>query len=110
MWNSPWPNDKIVRILILLSIMCLTFIGNVYILFELLCRRHRHRTRLHIFIVNLAIGDLTIFFCTMTSELFILIFDHRWILGNFACKLTLYLQVVTLASTTFINVAMTYDR
>ncbi|CAF0744115.1 unnamed protein product [Adineta ricciae] len=46
----------------------------------------------------------------MTSELFLLVFDQEWILGNLACKLTLYSQVVTLASTTFINVAMTYDR
>jgi neuropeptide S receptor 1 len=46
----------------------------------------------------------------MTSELFLLIHDQEWILGNLACKLTLYIQVVTIASTTFINVAMTYDR
>jgi neuropeptide S receptor 1 len=105
-----WPMDKIIRIFILTIIMCITLIGNSYILLELFCRRHRHRTRLHLFILNLAIGDLTICLCTMTSELFLLIFDQEWILGNLACKLILYIQVVTLASTTFINVAMTYDR
>jgi neuropeptide S receptor 1 len=105
-----WSTDKIIRILILTSIMCVTLMGNVYIIFELFCRRHRHRTRLHLFILNLAIGDLAICFWTMTSELFLLIFDQKWILGNIACKLTLYIQVVTIASTTFINVAMTYDR
>jgi neuropeptide S receptor 1 len=105
-----WPTDKIIRIFILIIIMCITLIGNSYVLFELFIRRRRHRTRLHIFILNLAIGDLTICLCTMTSELFLLIFDQEWILGNIACKLTLYIQVVTLASTTFINVAMTYDR
>jgi neuropeptide S receptor 1 len=105
-----WPMDKILRIFILSIIMCITLIGNSYILLELFCRRHRYRTRLHLFILNLAIGDLTICLCTMTSELFLLIFDQEWILGNLACKLILYIQVVTLASTTFINVAMTYDR
>ncbi|UJR14597.1 hypothetical protein I4U23_001592 [Adineta vaga] len=105
-----WSADKIIRIFILSIIMCITLIGNSYIIFELLCRRRRHRTRLHLFILNLAIGDLTICCCTMTSELFLLIFDQEWILGNLACKVTLYIQVVTLASTTFINVAMTYDR
>jgi neuropeptide S receptor 1 len=105
-----WPNNKIIRIVILIIIMCITLIGNSYIIFELFCRRRRHRTRLHLFILNLAIGDLTICLCTMTSELFLLIFDQEWVLGNLACKLTLYIQVVTLASTTFINVAMTYDR
>jgi neuropeptide S receptor len=105
-----WPTDKIIRIFILTSIMCLTLVGNIYILIELFFRRQRYRTRLHYFIVNLAIGDLTIFLCTMTSELYLLIYDQQWILGNLACKLTLYIQVITIASTTFINVAMTYDR
>jgi neuropeptide S receptor 1 len=105
-----WPTDKCIRIFILSSIMCTTLVGNIYIIFELFCRRHRQRTRLHLFIFNLAIGDLTICFWTMTSELFLLIYDQEWILGNLACKLTLYIQVVTIASTTFINVAMTYDR
>jgi neuropeptide S receptor 1 len=105
-----WPMNKIIRIFILTMIMCITLIGNSYIIFELFIRRRQHRTRLHLFILNLAIGDLTICICTMTSELFLLIFDQEWILGNLACKLSFYIQVVTLASTTFINVAMTYDR
>ncbi|CAF4409343.1 unnamed protein product, partial [Rotaria magnacalcarata] len=104
-----WSTDKKIRIFILTIIICITLIGNSYIIFKLLYNR-RHRTRLQLFILNLAIGDLTICLCTMTSELFLLIFDQQWILGNVACKLTLYIQVVTLASTTFINVAMTYDR
>lgn len=104
-----WSTDKGIRISVLIIIMFITLIGNSYIIFELLCHR-RHRTRLQLFILNLAIGDLTICLCTMTSELFLLIFDQEWILGNVACKLTLYIQVVTLASTTFINLAMTHDR
>lgn len=109
-FHQQWSKDKIIRIVILTIIMFMTLVGNYYIIFELFCRRRRHRTRLHLFILNLAIGDLTICLCTMTSELFLLIFDQEWILGNFACKFVLYIQVVTLASTTFINVAMTYDR
>ncbi|CAF2746753.1 unnamed protein product [Rotaria sp. Silwood2] len=103
-----WSTDKYIRIFVLTSIMFITLVGNIYIIFKLIF--HHHRTRLQLFILNLAIGDLTICFCTMTSELFLLIYDQEWILGNIACKLTLYIQVVTLASTTFINVAMTYDR
>ncbi|UJR32163.1 hypothetical protein I4U23_019630 [Adineta vaga] len=108
MFYHQWSTDKFLRIFILSSILCLTLFGNIYILFELLY--HRHRTRLHLFIFNLAIGDLTICCCTMTSELFLILYDQEWILGNIACKLTLYIQIVTIASTTFINVAMTYDR
>ncbi|CAF3641963.1 unnamed protein product [Rotaria socialis] len=105
-----WPMDKFIRISILVMIMFITLVGNIYIIFKLSYHRQRHRTRLQIFILNLAIGDLAICYCTMTSELFLLIYDQQWILGNVACKLILYIQVVTLASTTFINVAMTYDR
>lgn len=105
-----WSNDKFLRVLLLTIIICLTLIGNLYIILEFLSRRRRRRTRLHLFIFHLAIGDLTICFCTMTSELFLLIYDQEWILGNFACKLTLYIQVVTLASTVFISMTMTYDR
>ena len=103
-----WSGDKFLRVLLLTIIMCVTLIGNLYVILELVARRHR--TRLHLFIVHLAIGDLTICFCTMTSELFLLIYDQEWILGNLACKLTLYIQVVTIASTVFISMAMTYDR
>ena len=105
-----WTMDKILRIFILSIIMCVTLIGNSYVIFELFCRRRRHLTRLHFFILNLALGDLTICLCSMTTELFLLIYDQEWILGNLTCKLSLYIQVVTIASTTFINVAMTYDR
>ena len=102
--------DKFMRIFILICIMCITLIGNIYIILKLFCRRHHHRTRLHLFILNLAIGDLAICFCTMTSKLFLIIYDQEWILGNVACKLTLYIQIVTIVSTSFIHVAMTYDR
>jgi len=37
-------------------------------------------------------------------------FDKAWILGFVACKLLLYAQIVTLASTTFILTAMSFDR
>ncbi|CAN7985396.1 unnamed protein product, partial [Ixodes hexagonus] len=33
-----------------------------------------------------------------------------WVLGGFACKAIVYLQMVTLASTTFILTSMSYDR
>ncbi|CAF0764540.1 unnamed protein product [Adineta ricciae] len=108
MLHQQWSIDKFLRIFILSVIICLTVIGNLYIV--LLLSFRRRRTRLHLFILNLAFGDLAICCCTMTSELFLLIYDQEWILGNIACKLTLYIQVVTIASTTFINVAMTYDR
>jgi len=37
-------------------------------------------------------------------------FDKAWILGAVLCKLLLYGQIVTLASTTFILTSMSLDR
>lgn len=108
MFYDQWSMDKFIRIAVLVMIMCITLVGNIYIIFKLLFQRHR--TRLQLFILNLAFGDLTICCCTMTAELFLLVYDQEWILGNVACKVILYIQVVTLASTTFINVAMTHER
>jgi len=38
------------------------------------------------------------------------VFDKAWILGAVLCKLLLYGQIVTLASTTFILTSMSLDR
>jgi len=37
-------------------------------------------------------------------------FDKAWVLGAVMCKVVLYVQIVTLASTTFILTAMSVDR
>ena len=39
-----------------------------------------------------------------------MVFNEEWVLGPVACKVLLYVQIVTLASTTFILVAMSLDR
>ena len=64
---------------------------------------------MNIFIINLAIGDLTVCFATMTTEILFVAFGE-WVLGAFGCKLLTYLQVVTLSSTTFILTTMGFDR
>jgi len=38
------------------------------------------------------------------------VFDKAWVLGAALCKLLLYGQIVTLASTTFILTSMSLDR
>ncbi|KAL3841893.1 hypothetical protein ACJMK2_019984 [Sinanodonta woodiana] len=105
-----WTPDVIQRIASLVFIMILTFAGNTAILIVLNRSRYRKRySRVNIFIINLAVGDLTVCFVTMTTEILFVAFGE-WVLGAAACKILTYAQVVTLASTTFILTAMSFDR
>ena len=53
----------------LVPLMVVTLLGNVVIIVVLtFSRRHNISSRVNIFIINLAIGDLTVLTCTMTTE------------------------------------------
>ncbi|KAL4224595.1 hypothetical protein ACF0H5_015294 [Mactra antiquata] len=105
-----WTADVIQRVVSIVIIMVLTFIGNAAIILVLTCSKYRKRNnRVNIFIINLAFGDLTVCFVTMTTEIMFVAFGE-WIFGNVMCKLLTYIQVVTLSSTTFILTGMGFDR
>lgn len=105
-----WTPDVIQRVVSIIIIMVLTFVGNTAIIIALTCSKYRKRNnRVNIFIINLAVGDLTVCFVTMTTEILFVAFGE-WVLGNVGCKLLTYIQVVTLSSTTFILAAMGFDR
>ncbi len=106
-----WTPAVIQRIVMLSIIMTLTLVGNTIIIVVLSCSKYRKlNSRVNIFIVNLAIGDLTVCCFTMTTEVLFVVFEEAWVLGAVACKILLYVQIITLASTTFILTSMSYDR
>ena len=106
-----WTPAVIQRIVMLSVIMTLTLFGNIIIIIVLTCSKYRKlNSRVNIFIVNLAIGDLTVCCFTMTTEILFVVFEGAWVLGGTACKVLLHIQVITLASTTFILTAMSFDR
>ncbi|XP_015924891.1 cardioacceleratory peptide receptor-like isoform X2 [Parasteatoda tepidariorum] len=105
-----WNAELIQRVVTLAIIMTATLVGNTIIVLVLSRSRYRKRSsRVNIFILNLAIGDLLVCLITMTSELLFEVFGE-WVLGAVACKVIVYGQIVTLASTTFILTTMSYDR
>ncbi|XP_045208422.2 mesotocin receptor-like [Mercenaria mercenaria] len=104
-----WSGESLHKIAPMLFVMLTTIVGNLVLIVSLTNRRTRRRKRVNVFIVNLAIADLTVAFITMTTELLEAVFK-QWILGAFLCKLLLYLQVVTLSSTTFLLTGMSIDR
>ena len=104
-----WTSTVIQRVTTLLCIIVFSVFGNAVIISFLSCSMYRKRSRVNMFIINLAIGDLAVCAVTMTTEILFVVFGE-WVLGAVGCKLLTYLQIVTLSSTTFILTSMAYDR
>lgn len=109
-FKSPaWTADIVERIMSVAIIMIVTIVGNLTLIAAIFWKRSRLVKRVNIFLVNLAIGDLTVAMITMTTEILFIAFGE-WILGEVVCKISVYLQIVTLASTTFLMTGMSIDR
>lgn len=105
-----WTPSAIQRVATLAVLMVISLVGNTVIIIILTCSRYRKcMSRVNLFIVHLAIGDLAVCCITMTSEVLFEVFGE-WMLGNVACKVIVYTQIVTLGSTTFLLMAMSWDR
>lgn len=89
--------------------MICTIVGNLVLIFALTCKRSRRVKRVNVFLVNLAIVDLAVALFTNTTEIFFHGFGD-WVLGPVVCKISVYIQIVTLASATFLLTAMSLDR
>ena len=84
--GQAWSADVVQRISTLVPLMVVTLLGNVVTLLGnvviivvlTFSRRHNISSRVNIFIINLAIGDLTVLTCTMThsSEIDIAAREH----------------------------------
>jgi len=104
-----WTPEVTQRVATVVALMILTLVGNVAIIVRLAacrrrccCCRRRPRaprnpanppSRVNVFIVNLALGDLTVCCFTMTTEVLFVVFEKAWLLGAAACRLLLYIQV-----------------
>ncbi|KAH7968557.1 oxytocin receptor [Rhipicephalus sanguineus] len=105
-----WDASLVQRVVPLSVIMFFTLAGNAAIVAVLARPRAAKRaSRVNLFILHLAIGDLAVGLLTQSSEMLFEI-SGGWVLGGPACKAVVYVQMVTLASTTFILASMSYDR
>lgn len=90
--GAVWNAELIQRVVTLAIVMTATLVGNTIIVLVLSRSRYRKRSsRVNIFILNLAIGDLAVCLITMTSELL-------WEVSTFISLLT-----VTANQTEFTN-------
>jgi len=103
-----WTPEVVARVSTIVVIMAATMTGNVALITGITCHVALRRRRISVFLVNLAVGDLLVCVFTMTTEILFVAFG-QWVLGPAGCKLVVYGQIVTLASTTFLLTAMSID-
>ncbi|XP_047475995.1 annetocin receptor-like [Penaeus chinensis] len=105
-----WTPAVIQRVVTLAILMLLSLLGNTIVIAVLTCSRTRcAASRVNVFIIHLAIGDLAVCLITMTGEILFEVFGE-WVLGGIACKVVTYSEIVSLSSTTFLLMVMSWDR
>jgi len=104
-----WTPGVVFRVTTLSVLMLLTLVGNVSLIAIIASQASLRRKRVSVFLLNLAVGDLMVCMVTMSTEILFVAFGE-WVLGAVACKLIVYAQIVTLASTTFLLTVMSIDR
>ncbi|XP_059149928.1 neuropeptide S receptor-like [Physella acuta] len=97
------------RVIIIAVIMAFTLIGNMTLILVLLCKRSRRIKRVNILLMNLAIGDLAVALFVNSTEIFFIAFGD-WALGPLMCKISVYVQMICLSSTTNLLTSMSIDR
>ena len=108
--QSGWSTETIIKVTAIIILMVLTPIGNIALIAASMCHGKLRQKRVNVFLANLAAGDLMVCVVTMSTEILFVAFGGDWVLGPIGCKITVYGQIVTLASSTFLLTAMSMDR
>lgn len=95
-------------IALLTIILTLATFGNSLVLFTLL-RRRKHNALMHTFMIHLCLADLVVAFFQVLPQLIWDIID-RFPGPDFLCRSVRYLQVVGMFVSSYMIVAMTFDR
>jgi len=104
-----WTPGVVFRVSTISVLMLLTLVGNISLIAVIASQASLRHKRVSVFLLNLAVGDLMVCLVTMSTEILFVAFGE-WVLGAVACKLIVYGQMVTLASTTFLLTVMSVDR
>ncbi|KAM9324212.1 vasopressin V2 receptor [Gastrophryne carolinensis] len=105
------PRDPIVvkwNVALLTIVLAFATFGNCLILFTLL-RRRKHNALMHTFMIHLCLADLVVAFFQVLPQLIWDILD-RLPVPDFLCRSIRYFQVVGMFASSYMIVAMTFDR
>lgn len=91
-------------------ILFMALFGNMVVIIVLLLRyRKRKLSRMQLFIIHLAIADISVGLCQVLPQL-IMDITYRFDGNNFLCKLVKYLQVGTMYGSTYVLIMTALDR
>ncbi|KAK3602562.1 hypothetical protein CHS0354_021150 [Potamilus streckersoni] len=96
------------QISFLILFLIFIIIGNSVVLIAIGLSR-RHHSRMHYFILNLAIADLAVGIMNVLTDLVWKITIY-WYAGNALCKIVKFAQVVVTYASTYMLVALSVDR
>lgn len=100
--------EENILICIFLSVIVCGFIGNILVIFTVLANKHM-RTTSNLFILNLAISDLTL--CAFSIPFMTYkTLRHTWIFGQFLCRLAPFFQATNVLVSTMSITAIALDR
>ncbi|XP_053561283.1 LOW QUALITY PROTEIN: vasopressin V1b receptor [Bombina bombina] len=97
-----------VEVAVLGTILAVTILGNVCILF-IIYRRKKKLTRMHLFIVHLGIADLAVGLFQILPQMIWKI-TFRFIGSDILCRTVKYAQVMSMFASTYMLLMMTIDR
>lgn len=90
-------------------IILLSLVGNSIVIFTV-WRNNSMRSVTNLFIGNLAASDLLITILAMPNMITQLYVGYRWIFGAVICKIVVFFQSVSVASSILTLLAITFDR
>ncbi|XP_045179669.1 annetocin receptor-like [Mercenaria mercenaria] len=96
------------EIAVLGTILYLALFGNLIVIIVLLYRK-RKLSRMQMFIIHLAIADISVALFQVLPQL-VMDITNRFDGNNFLCKLTKYMQVATMYSSTYVLIMTALDR
>jgi hypothetical protein len=99
--------EKCIMIVFLLVIVC-GFFGNILVIWTVIFNKHM-RTTSNMFILNLAISDLTLCIFSIPFNAYKTL-RHSWIFGSFMCKFAPFFQATNVFVSTMSITAIALDR
>ena len=102
------PGAQVVLITVYTISIILALFGNTAVI-VVLAVVQRSRTELSVFLINLAVADLSMAtFCMPFT--FTQLMLGRWLFGDFVCRLATFMQVASVGVSIFTNMAIGIDR
>lgn len=97
-----------VEIAVLANILYLALFGNLIVIIVLIWRK-RKLSRMQMFIIHLAVADISVALFQVLPQL-IMDITNKFDGNNFLCKLVKYMQVATMYSSTYVLIMTALDR